>query len=62
MSSEYVQSCRSQEEERREDITLGCECRVASSAVPDIALERDYKKQGWNETDCRLIFPDAIWQ
>ena len=38
MSSEFVQSCRSQEEE--EEKTLH---RVASSAVTDIALEREEK-------------------
>ena len=44
MSSEYVQSCQSQEEERRKDITQGCEYWVASSAVTDIALEKEEKK------------------
>ena len=46
MSSQYVQSCRSQEEEKRKDITQRYEYRVASSnsAVTDVALDREERK------------------
>ena len=44
MSSQYVQLCRSQEEEKRKDSTQRYEFRVASSAVTDVALEREERK------------------